>query len=326
MKIIAPVKSAEYLQKYRQAGAEEFYGGILDERWHREYGQYIEYNRRGSYATKANCTDWRELEKMVQLAFDCGTPFYLTVNALRIVEKQMPILQQILEDYKKIGGEKVIISDVSLMEPLNEMGFSVTISSCANIRNQYSAQFMKELGCERIIFPRDITVDEIREIKKHIPEMEYEVFLSNSGCKFLDGNCLGLHGSEVGALCDYCRKAVPEFYKPNGTALTDREKTYLQEQNHQYNKLFSHACAQCVVYQLKDCADSVKIVGRAANEEKILEDILLTKQNIVIAEDSKNNEEYLQRMIRPENGKWCADYKNCYYRTDMVKEYGARRG
>ena len=70
----------------------------------------------------------------------------------------------------------------------------------------------------------------------------------------------------------------------------------------------------------------MKIVGRAANEEKILEDILLTKQNIVIAEDSKNNEEYLQRMIRPENGKWCADYKNCYYRTDMVKEYGARRG
>lgn len=54
MKIIVPVKSAEYLQKYRQAGAEEFYGGILDERWHREYGQYIEYNRRGSYAAKAN--------------------------------------------------------------------------------------------------------------------------------------------------------------------------------------------------------------------------------------------------------------------------------
>ena len=322
MKIIAPVKSVEYLQKYKEAGAEEFYGGILDERWNHEYGQYIEYNRRGSYVQKANCTDWKELEEMVQLALEYGTPFYLTVNALRIVEKQMLILEQILEDYKRIGGEKVIISDISLMKTLNEMGFAVTISSCANIRNQYSAQFMKELGCERIIFPRDIIVEEICEIRERVPEIEYEVFLSNSGCKFSDGNCLGLHGTEMGALCDYCRNSIPEFYKPNGTALSDQKQIYLQEQNHRYNKLFSHACAQCAIYQLKDCADSVKIVGRAANEEKILEDILLTKQNIVIAENCKDNNEYLQRLIRPEDGKWCVDYKNCYYRTDMVKNMG----
>lgn len=243
MKIIAPVKSTEDLQKYKEAGAEEFYGGILDERWYHEYGKYIEYNRRGSYAEKANCTDWKEMEKMVQLSFDYSTPFYLTVNAIRIVEEQMPILQQLLADYKSIGGEKVIISDISLMKTLNEMGLAVTISSCANIRNQYSAQLMKELGCERIIFPRDITIEEIREIKENVPEVEYEVFLSNSGCKFSDGNCLGLHGTEVGALCDYCRKAVPEFYQVNGAALTGKEQMCLQKQNHQYNKLFSHACA-----------------------------------------------------------------------------------
>lgn len=326
MKIIAPVKTAEYLQKYKEAGAGEFYGGILDERWHKKYGQYIEYNRRGSYAGKANCTDWKELERMVRISFDYGTLFYLTVNALRITDQQLEILIQILEDYKKIGGEKVIISDFSLVETLREMGFGITISSCANIRNQYAVQLMKEWGCERIVFPRDITIEEIAEIKDQVPEMEYEVFLSNSGCKFSDGNCLGLHGSEVGALCDYCRKAGASFYRTNGAELTDQKKRYLEEQNAGYNRLFSHACAQCALYQLKECADSVKIVGRAAEEEKILKDILLTKENLMIAERCGSREEYLQRMVRPEDGKWCVDYKSCYYRTDMVREYGVGRG
>lgn len=325
MKIIAPVKRAVYLHKYKEAGADEFYGGIMDERWHRKYGQHIEYNRRGSFGQKANCTDWKELEKIVQLSLEYETPFYLTVNALRITEKQMEILTQILEDYKRIGGEKVIISDLSLLELVEAMGLRATISSCANVRNQYTAQLMKELGCERIIFPRDITIEEIMEIKNKVPEMEYEVFLSNSGCKFSDGNCLGLHGTEVGALCDYCRRESPKFYKKNGMELTAQERAYLEEQNYFYNRLFIYACAQCAIYQLNKCADSVKIVGRAAEEEKIREDILITKQNVLIAESCESNDEYLKRVIKPENGKWCKNYKNCYYRTDMVKKYGIGR-
>lgn len=321
MKIIAPVKTAEYLQKYKEAGAGEFYGGILDERWQMEFGRYIEYNRRGSYAQKANCTDWDELQKMVQLSLEYETPFYLTVNALRITEKQMEILSKILEDYRKIGGQRVIISDLSLLTVLRDMGLKAAISSCANVRNQYSAEMLRELGCERIIFPRDITIEEITEIKKEVPEMEYEVFLANSGCKFSDGNCLGLHGSEVGALCDYCRKVSPEYYRANHKQLSRQEKSHLEEQSYTYNRLFRHACAQCALYQLKECVDSVKIVGRAAVEEKILEDICLTKRNLTLAKVCKSNKEYLEKVIRPEGGKWCKDYTNCYYRTDMVKAY-----
>lgn len=321
MKIIAPVKTAQYLQKYKEAGAEEFYGGVLDERWHKVFGPYIEYNRRGSYTQRANCVDWKELEQMLQLSFEYETPFYLTVNALRITKQQIGILSLILEDYKKIGGEKVIISDLSLIEFLNEMGLKWTISSCASIRNQYSAHWMKELGCERIIFPRDITIEEMIEVKRQVPDMEYEAFLSNSGCKFSDGNCLGLHGTEVGALCDYCKREKPEFYKTAQTVMTAQENLYLQEQSEQYHRLFRHACAQCALYQLKECADSVKIVGRAANEEKILEDILLTRQNMEIAKSSKSKEEYFHRMIRPEEGRWCKRNLNCYYRTDKVREY-----
>ena len=321
MKIIAPVKNAEYLEKYKEAGAGEFYGGILDEGWQVEFGRYMEYNRRGSYAQKANCADWKELQKMVQLSLEYETPFYLTVNALRITERQMEILSHILEDYKKIGGKKVIISDLSLMPLLRDMELSATISSCANIRNQYSAKILKELGCERIIFPRDIMIEEIAEIKNAVPEMEYEVFLSNSGCKFLDGNCLGLHGLEMGALCDYCRRVRPEHYRTDCKQLSDREKKHLEEQNYIYNRLFVHACAQCALYQLLNCSDSVKIVGRAAEEEKILQNIRITKQNLSLAEACKSNEEYLEKMIRPEGGKWCKGYTNCYYRTDMVKAY-----
>lgn len=245
-------------------------------------------------------------------------PFYLTVNALRITESQRTILMEILKDFQRIGGERVIISDLSLLRPIINMGLKVTVSSCANIRNQYSVQLLKDAGCERIIFPRDLTLEEIVDIKSAVSDMEYEVFLMNSGCKFSDGNCLGLHGSENGALCDYCRKANPIFYRTDSDRLSEQEQTYLEEQNYIYNRLFRHACGQCAIFQLKEYIDSVKIVGRAAEEEKILEDIRNTKKNIMTAEFCRSNEEYLTKMIRPDNGAICRDYTNCYYRTDMI--------
>lgn len=244
------------------------------------------------------------------------------MNALRITEKQIDILASLLNDYRKIGGEKVIISDLSLLGFVKDMGLKATISSCVGVRNQYTVQMLKSLGCERIIFPRDITLDEVAMIKKMVPDMEYEVFLSNSGCKFSDGNCLGLHGSEVGALCDYCRKTKPAFYRTDYDALSNQEKEYLEGQSYTYNHLLMHACAQCALYQMKGCVDSLKIVGRAANEEKICSDISLAKKNLLIAEACTSNEEYLQKVVPPNEGKWCTDYMNCYYRADMVKKYG----
>lgn len=319
MKIIAPIRSENFLDKYIDAGADEFYGGIFDEQWQEQYGDVLEYNRRGNYAKRANISDWGELSRILEICGLRNKPFYLTANALHISGKQQEDFCSLMLQYQKLGGEKVIISDLTLIPILREMGFSCTVSSCAGVRNRYSAQLFQELGCERIILPRDITIREIHEITHQVNSVEYEVFLTNSGCRYLDGHCLGLHTAVPGALCDYCKGHDSRFFlRDTDGSLNASEQNDLQANKNQYNRLFRKACALCMIYDLADLVDSVKIVGRVADEEGILEDIRQACQNRQIAEQVHSRREYLSKMIKGADAAGqCVGYMNCYYRSDM---------
>lgn len=319
MKIIVPIKSERYLRPLTEAGADEFYGGVLDETWQEKYGTFLEYNRRGSYGGRANIASWDELERILALCAETGKDFYLTANALRIAGQQRADYLNILERYRRIGGKKVIVSDLGVIRPLHEMGLRCTVSSCANVRNQYASAFFAEQGCERIIFPRDLTLADIAGIRDGEKRVEYEAFLSNSGCKFSDGNCLGLHGLEEGALCDYCKSRESTYYTRTGKPLPQDEQEQLQENKRSYYRLFHRACGQCMLYDLKGLVDAVKIVGRVAGEESILQEVRLAHENLQIAENVKSRREYLEHRILPSGAPGiCEGYLNCYYRTDMV--------
>lgn len=323
MKIIAPVKTKQYAEKLIMAGADELYGGVLDEAWQDRFGQFIEYNRRGSYGGKANISGWEELREILDCCRENDVRFFLTANALRIAGEQRPMYFAVMERFRQIGGEHVIVSDPSVIRQLLRMGLRCTVSSCSGVRNPYAAAYYRDLGCERIIFPRDLTMREIAEISDAVQGVEYEAFLSNSGCKFLDGNCLGLHGIAEGALCDYCSRREWEFYRRDGV-ITPEETEILRKNHDRYYRLLRHACAQCMLYDLSSCVDSVKIVGRVAGEEGIVKDVALTRQNLQIAEEASSRRSYLQRRVRSsEEDAMCRDHLNCYYRTDMLNRQAA---
>ena len=320
MKIIVPIKKLEYIDKFIECGADEFYGGVLDSEWESRYGQMMEYNRRGNYGKRANVESESQFYQMVEHCAKREHPFFLTLNALKITDEQREIIGRLLDRFKNAGGQGVIISDISLINDIKERNLKPVISSCAEVVNHHHAEFLKKIGCKKIIFPRDITLQEIRAITEKVPDMEYEMFFMNSGCRFTDGNCLGIHGTPVKALCEYCDGQTSIFARRDNHAIDEEEQEMLLANKKDFADLWKNTCAICNLYDVKDYVQSLKIVERVASEERILKQIILAKENVEAAKRAKSRREYLEILKRPgEKEAFCKDYMNCYYRTDMVR-------
>lgn len=321
IKIIVPIKRLSSLDAYVEAGADEVYGGLVDPSWQSEYGQFMEYNRRGSYGIRANVESEKEFYALTETCAKRQIPFYLTCNALKISDKQRELLRIILKKYRDAGGFGVIFSDLSVLEDVLAYDLVPVVSSCAEVTTRYLADFYKKMGCKRIILPRDITLKEIKSLSQKVSGIEYEIFFMNSGCRFTDGNCLGVHGTSERALCEYCDEHPLAFYRKDELPLSVEEQKILMQNQEDFRRLWSGTCANCNLYDIKEDVQSLKIVERVASEEKILRQIRIARKNVDLALQCTSRREYLEKMAYPKERKtFCLDFMNCYYRTDQIEE------
>ena len=241
------------------------------------------------------------------------------MNALKISDEQRPVVRRMLDKFKFFGGTGVIFTDMNIIEDIRMFGLKPVVSSCAEVVNAYSAKMYQKEGCKRIIFPRDLTLEEMKSIIHEVPDMEYEMFFMNSGCRFTDGHCLGIHATEERALCEYCDQYASDFHRHDGQKIEAAEKKILLENQSQFEQLWKQTCACCNLYDVKDYIHSLKIVERVASEEKLMKQIRLAKENVELANRCASRNEYLEQMIRPDSSdELCKGFMNCYYRTDML--------
>jgi len=64
------------------------------------------------------------------------------------------------------------------------------LSTQANVLNYLDAQVYHDMGVERIIAAREISLNDVKEIKKHLPSLEIEIFVHGSMCFAYSGRCL----------------------------------------------------------------------------------------------------------------------------------------
>lgn len=313
--ILAPVRSPEYVIPLIDHGAGELYTGLFYPPWEEKFGSCREFNRRGSYGERANPT-MDKLEAIVDRANSKGVPVYLTMNALQLSEEQCDFLQPVLRAFADMGGYGVIFSDYALLRRIRLENLKGALSSCAEVRNHLDARFWHEQGCERIVLPRHLTIEEIQRIVSAVPECKYEVFLMNSGCRMIDGFCRGTHNPCVGAMCDFCDKQQTEWLTGDFRHVDKQlsATTELDQSLRMYRHLLRKACGYCAIYALKETVSALKIVGRVAGEEKILRDVALARYNLDTAMVALSWADYQQRMRRPEHAeKRCQNGSSCYY-------------
>ncbi len=149
---------------------------------------YFSGKRFGLRAYAGNFSD-EEILKASKLAHKLGKKVYVTINILAR-ESDFNQLKEYLMFLEKAKVDGVIASDIGIIAFIKEhSSLDVHVSTQANVLNSYSVKFFEKLGVKRIILARELSFEEILEIKSKT-KIELEVFVHGAMCISYSGRCL----------------------------------------------------------------------------------------------------------------------------------------
>lgn len=313
MNILVPINNIDSVFEYVNYGAKEFYMGFHDEQWKRCFGDYSDLNRMSGFESDANKYTVYDIEKIADAVHRIKGSLFITLNSAHYDSGQIKKIIEYLAVMKKAKVDGVIVSELEIALAVADSGIVPIASTMCGVYNSEIAKQYIDNGVKRIILPRELNINEVEDIVTKVPEAEYEVFMMRSGCKFSDSQCLGFHRYPYGALCENIRRSQ---CKVGGCkdSFQVRQKVSVNEVC--YNSMFQiTACGLCAIYRMLNVnIAAVKIVGRAVNQKKILEDIQLVRENIKIAQKCHSESEYLEKMIFPRNRDYiCFRGNSCYF-------------
>ena len=312
-KILVPLNNKARIKEFVDAGADEFYMGFYDEKWVQEFGDYTEINRMSGFKKYANPYTFEEVLEISKEIKSYGKDIFITINSASYSQKELDKLSKYFVELKKVGVDGVIVSTPELTLLAIEHGLTPVASTMCGLFNSDIVGYYKSLGMKRMILPRDLSLDEIEGIIKSHPDVSYEVFLMRNGCRFSDSHCLGFH-REKGSVCGVLTRGIYRTAALDGDFKTQHD---FELNNKLYTTCFhgAAACGLCALYRFyKLNVSAYKIVGRSERPDDIIADVKMVKRNIEIIKNCSTEEEYLEKMIKPENAKEaCKLGLSCYY-------------
>ena len=153
---------------------------------------YLAGNRFGLRAFAGNFSD-EEIVKATEIAHKLGKKVYVTLNIIA-KDKDFEGLKEYLEFLQnKAKIDAVIVADIGVLHyvRIHAPILDIHVSTQANIINSYSANFFADLGVKRLILARELSLEEIKNIRKNLsPKIQLEVFVHGAMCMAYSGRCL----------------------------------------------------------------------------------------------------------------------------------------
>ena len=252
--LLAPAGNMDALRAALHFGADAVYGGM------KKYG----------LRAFAGNFDPDELKEAVMLAHSAGKKFYVTMNSYPFDDE--------LDDFAasaalaaEVGVDAAIVTDPGAIVTLRRKvpQLKIHVSTQANTVNAAAVELYRELGCERVILAREMSLDRITALRKAAGDgIQLETFVHGASCMAYSGRCMlsaylaGRSGNR-GECAQPCRwqYAVMEEKRPGEymPVAEDERGTYL----------FS-ARDLCLLPLLPDLCEagvsSLKIEGRMKTE------------------------------------------------------------
>ena len=152
---------------------------------------YFAGQRFGMRAAAANFDD-QELRAGIAYAHAHGVKCYITVNIMPS-ECDLPALPAYLELLADAGADALIVADVGVIRMAQRYAPKVPlhISTQTSILNHEAANFWADLGAERVVLARELSLDKIAAIRAKTPKtLEIEAFVHGAMCISYSGRCL----------------------------------------------------------------------------------------------------------------------------------------
>lgn len=158
------------------------------------FGADAIYAGQPRYSLRVRNNEFNDLQKL-KTAIDTthlhNKKIYIVTNLLPHNAK----LKTFPEDIQKIVDlqpDALIMSDVGLIDFVRNKypEMPIHLSVQANTTNYSAVKFWQKLGLQRIILSRELSLDEIAEIRQQCPDIELEVFIHGALCIAYSGRCL----------------------------------------------------------------------------------------------------------------------------------------
>ncbi|WP_049477179.1 peptidase U32 family protein [Streptococcus constellatus] len=203
--VLAPAGTLEKLKVAIRYGADAVYIG----------GQaYGLRSRAGNFT-------FEEMEEGVQFAREHGAKVYVAANMVTH-EGNEEGAGEWFRTLRDIGISAVIVSDPALIAIActEAPGLEVHLSTQASATNYETLEFWKDLGLTRVVLAREVSMEELAEIRKHT-DVEIEAFVHGAMCISYSGRCtlsnhMSMRDANRGGCSQSCRWKYDLYDMPFG--------------------------------------------------------------------------------------------------------------
>ena len=159
-----------------------------------EYGADAVYFGGAMFSLRAGAGNMtvEEIREAVRYAHARNVRCHLALNVYAHNEDILP-LQEYLRTIRDIPVDAYIVSDPAVMQLLRDEipEAEIHLSTQANMTNYVTANYWREQGVKRLVMARELTLEEIRQIRENLPaDTELESFVHGAMCISYSGRCL----------------------------------------------------------------------------------------------------------------------------------------
>ncbi len=260
--LLLPAGSLEKMRTAYRFGADAVYAG----------------QPRYSLRARNNEFQLEQLEQGIREAHELGKKFYVTSNLLPHNSKIKTYLAD-MAPVIEMKPDALIMADPGLIMMVRETwpDVPVHLSVQASTTNYAAVKFWQKLGLTRIILSRELSLDEIAEIRQECPDMELEVFVHGALCIAYSGRCL-LSGyfnhrdPNQGTCTNSCRWDY-KMHNAEENGAGDIQQVALQKIEFNFNKAKEEAeslFADCGQQERHPLADNVYLIEESERPGELL--------------------------------------------------------
>lgn len=189
-----------------------------------------------SARASAHNFDAEEMRECVRYCHQRGVKVHLALNTL-IFDDEITQALELVKTAAAADIDALIVQDLGLVSLIKRIvpDLPLHASTQLSVHTPYGARALYEMGFERVVLSRELSLTEIREIHDLTPEVELEVFVHGALCMCVSGQCyfsamLGGRSANRGMCAQPCR--LPMQYGDSDHALSLKDNgslSYLRE-------------------------------------------------------------------------------------------------
>lgn len=206
MELLAPVGSTETFAAALAAGADAVYIGAPG------------FNARNP----ARELRLEEIGAMIDHCRSLDKKLYIAANSL-ILERELPLVIESLALLQELKPDALIVQDLGLVRLVRQYFPELKLhgSTLTTVHNADGVRYQAELGCERVVLARELTLKEISVIAGARGATELEIFIHGAMCFSYSGLCLfssylGGKSGLRGRCVQPCRRSYTAGNRPSG--------------------------------------------------------------------------------------------------------------